>query len=64
MRIKRIIEDFWADESAQSAVEYALLALILVAASYGVVRLFQNAWQVKFDKIKRVRGGFGGMLLP
>lgn len=64
MKIKRAISEFWSDESAQSAVEYALLALILAAASYGAVHLFQKAWQIKFDRIKRVRGGFGGMLLP
>lgn len=65
---KRIIPTsfraFVSDESAQSAVEYVLLAFILITASYGAVQLFQKAWQVKFNKIKQTRAGFWGMFIP
>jgi Flp pilus assembly pilin Flp len=45
----------------QALVEYVLLAVVFLAVTYGVVRLFGSAWTTKFDKIQYTRAGIGGI---
>lgn len=58
--LRRFISLF-SDEDAQALTEYALLAFILVLASYGAIRLFTGAWQIKFNTIKATRSGLRGI---
>ena len=53
--IMAILKGFWADESAQAMVEYAILAALLVAASYGAIKIFGAAWQKKFKTTSTMR---------
>ena len=43
-------------------VEFALVALILVSASYGAIKLFSGAWKGKYNLIKNTRSGSAGAL--
>lgn len=42
-------------------VEYILLAVLFVALTIGVTRLFGSAWSAKFSKISTVRAGVVGI---
>ena len=60
---KRILITFLKDENAQAMVEYVLVASILIAASYGAIRLFLHAWKSKYDNLKNMRTGPQGALI-
>ena len=55
--IKRLI----IDEDGTAAVEYALIAFVLIVAAVGVNRLFAGALKAYFDRIARFRTGLLGM---
>ncbi|MHB9154535.1 MAG: Flp family type IVb pilin [Endomicrobiales bacterium] len=55
------IGSFLSDEDAQALAEYALLAFVLVLASYGALKLFTGAWRIKFETIKEMRSGLKGI---
>lgn len=57
-----LITSFWPDEDAQAMVEYALLASILVLASYAAIRLFVEVWKTKFNSVKNTRTGMSGII--
>lgn len=60
--MKAGITSFLKDENAQALVEYALLLFILTIASYAGIKLFVEAWKVKFNKIQTLRTGPAGLL--
>jgi len=51
--IKRLI----IDENGAAAVEYALIAFVLIIAALGVNRLFAMALKAYFERIARFRTG-------
>ncbi|HBU68752.1 MAG TPA: hypothetical protein DEE98_00030 [Elusimicrobia bacterium] len=56
------LKRFIYEEDAQAMVEFALVALILVSASYGAIKLFSGAWKGKYNLIKNTRSGSAGAL--
>ena len=52
---------FLRDESAQAMVEYVILLVLLVAASYGGIKLFASAWQKKFNTTCTMRAEVFGI---
>mgnify|MGYP001558614331 CR=1 FL=1 len=55
------IKHFFSDETAQSTVEYALIATALCVFGYGAVKLFGMAFGTKFNKLSTLRAGAVGM---
>ncbi len=47
--------------SGQALVEFILFTLVLVAASYGMLKLFIVAWTNKFDFISVIMGAVGAL---
>jgi uncharacterized protein (UPF0333 family) len=45
------LRSFFTEARGQASVEYILVTMILVAASYGAVRLFMFAWKACFNAI-------------
>lgn len=45
----------------QALVEYILLAVLFVAVTVGVTRLFGAAWSAKFSRISAYRAGVVGI---
>ena len=56
-----LISDFINDETAQSHVEYVLIAAFLLLAGYGAIKLFKDALAVSFKKTASIRSGPAGM---
>ena len=52
---------FIYDEDGQAMVEYVLVAAILIAASYGALRLFAVSWHMKFQRTANARTGILGI---
>jgi Flp pilus assembly pilin Flp len=59
--MKTNIRKFLRDESAQAMVEYVIILAMLVAASYGGIKLFGKAWQKKFNTTSSARAGVFGI---
>jgi len=57
----KTIRELIIDEDGTAAVEYALIALVLIAAAFGVNRLFAVALKAYFDRIASFRTGLFGM---
>ena len=57
----KIIRELIIDEDGTAAVEYALIAFVLIIAAVGVNRLFALALKAYFDRIASVRTGLPGM---
>jgi len=57
----KTIKELIIDEDGTAAVEYALIALVLIIAALGVNRLFAVALKAYFEKIARFRTGSLGM---
>jgi len=57
----KIIKELIIDEDGTGAVEYALIAFVLIVAAVGVNRLFAGALKAYFERIARFRTGWFGM---
>jgi Flp pilus assembly pilin Flp len=53
---------FLKDENAQAMVEYVLLLFILTVVSLAGFKLLVEAWKMKFNSVKNLRAGPGGIL--
>ncbi|MFA5779226.1 MAG: hypothetical protein WC947_03740 [Elusimicrobiota bacterium] len=56
-----LFASFLDDETAQSHVEYVLIAAFLLLAGYGAIKLFKDALASSFKKTASVRSGPAGM---
>jgi len=54
----KTIRELIIDEDGTAAVEYALIAFVLIVAALGVNRLFAVALKAYFGRIARFRTGF------
>ncbi|MBA7527473.1 hypothetical protein ES705_19649 [subsurface metagenome] len=59
----KTIRELIIDEDGTAAVEYVLIALVLIVAAVGVNRLFAGALKAYFDRIASFRTGWTGLLL-
>ena len=55
------LHGFVDDETAQSHVEYVLIAAFLLLAGYGAIKLFKDALASSFKKTASIRSGPAGM---
>ena len=56
------MQRFLSDETAQGTAEYVIILACIIVASYGLIRLFSDAWVNRYEKIKNTRTGPQGML--
>jgi len=57
----KTVRELIIDEDGTAAVEYALIAFVLIIAAVGVNGLFRWALKAYFERIASVRTGFSGM---
>lgn len=57
----KALTSFINNEDGQAIVEYALVAFVLVLASYSAIKLIIFAWKIKFNNVKSVRSGPTGV---
>jgi len=57
----KTIRELIIDEDGTAAVEYALIAFVLIIAAVGVNSLFRWALKAYFDRIAFFRTGWTGM---
>jgi len=57
----KTIRELIIDEDGTAAVEYALIAFVLIVAAVGVNRLFAGALKAYFERIALFRTGLSGM---
>jgi Flp pilus assembly pilin Flp len=57
----KTIRELIIDEDGTAAVEYALIAFVLIIAAVGVNSLFARALKACFERIARFRTGWVGM---
>jgi len=57
----KIIKQLIIDEDGTAAIEYALIAFVLIVAAFGVNRLFASALKAYFRRIALYRTGLPGM---
>ena len=53
---------FIKDENGQAMAEYLLLLFLFTLIAYFALNLFVEAWSIKFNILKSIRAGTGGIL--
>jgi len=46
---------FGLNRSGQASVEYILIVMVLILASYGAIRIIFAAWKTEFNKVSMQR---------